>query len=300
MSKSAYELSFEKDILPSINHLEVIAKQIVEGFMTGIHQSPFHGFSVEFAQHRPYMSGDNLRDIDWKVYARSDRYYIKQYEEETNLRSTILLDISASMNFSSGAYTKFEYATVLSSALAYLMLKQRDATGITLFDNQIRKQLPQKSVPSYLKEISKLLEEAQPSSETDISLALHAVAKNHKRRGLIVVISDLLDAEQDAIIKGMQHLKYNSHDVIVFQILDKQEMDFNYKGSYLFEDMETQEKIKTETRYIHQAYQEGFKAHQAKYKKAFFNYQIDFIPLSTSTPIETALNAYLTKRKKIL
>ena len=224
-------------VLSTINNLEFLAKLIVEGFITGLHKSPFHGFSVEFSQHRPYMQGDSLRYVDWKVFARSDRYYIKQFEEETNLRCYLLFDVSKSMTYSSGELTKLHYGSVLTASLAYLMLKQRDATGLVMFDEIIQQILPAKSVPVYIKDIIHALNIVKPGIDTNITNALHTIAEKIKRRGLVILISDLLD-DPESILSGMKHLRYNNHEIIVFHIMDDQEIDFDFKGEFIFEEFE--------------------------------------------------------------
>ena len=190
----------DPQFLANIGNLELIARSVVEGFITGLHKSPFHGFSVEFAQHRPYMPGDALRFVDWKVYARTDRYYIKQFEEETNLRSYILLDVSSSMAYQSAKVSKWMYASYLASALAYLLLKQRDATGLVLFDDRIRLQMPPRSMGSYLRLMLKHIGQAQMGKDTSVGTVLHQIADQFRRRGLIILISDLLD-DPEKIVK---------------------------------------------------------------------------------------------------
>ncbi len=239
---SETQMSLQKEylkpeILNKINNLELRARLVVEGFITGLHKSPFHGFSVEFAQHRPYNVGDNLRYVDWKVFGRTDRYYIKQYEEETNLKAYILLDTSRSMEFSSTEITKLQYAKYLSAALSYLMITQRDAVGLALFGSQVRKILPPRSSTGYLQPILTELDRAKPEGETDISAILHILAERLKRRGLIILISDLLD-EPEAILSGLRHFRHSQHEVLVFHILDPNEIEFDFKGDIEFEDLE--------------------------------------------------------------
>jgi uncharacterized protein (DUF58 family) len=286
-------------ILSSINNLEFLAKLIVEGFITGLHKSPFHGFSVEFSQHKPYMQGDSLKHIDWKVFARSDRYYIKQYEEETNLRCSILLDTSSSMTYKSKDISKLEYASILTASLAYLMLKQRDATGLMLFDDKIRKNLPVKSVPVYIKDIIFALSDIKPGNDTNITNALHTIAERIKRRGLIIIVSDLLD-DPLKVLSGMKHLRYSKHEIIVFHIVDDQEVDFNFKGEYIFEDLENKHTIKADARYIQQEYLNQINKQHTFFKNSFYENHIDYIKIRTSEPIESSLTEYLLKRQKIL
>jgi len=285
-------------VLSSINNLEFLAKHIVEGFITGLHKSPFHGFSAEFSQHKPYMQGDNIRYIDWKVFARSDRYYIKQFEEETNLRCSILLDISNSMTYSSSNITKLQYASVLTACLAYLMLKQRDGTGLMLFDDEIRQSLPVKSIPVYIKEIIQSLDNIQPGSDTNITNTLHSIADKIKRRGLIIIISDLLD-DPEKVLSGIKHLQYNKHEIIVFHVVDDMEIDFDFKDEIVFEDLESNQRIKTDSRYVQKEYLKQFQKHCDFYKSRFYESYVDYNILRTSEPIEKALAQYLMRRQNL-
>lgn len=298
MTNEELKKYLQPGILSSINNLEFIAKLIVEGFITGLHKSPFHGFSVEFSQHRPYMQGDSLRYVDWKVYARSDRYYIKQFEEETNLRCYLLLDISKSMTYGSSDLNKLQFSSILTASLAYLMLKQRDATGLLMFDDSIQSNLPARSVPVYIKEIVTALHNINPGNDTNITNALHTIADKIKRRGLIIVISDLLD-DPENILNGMRHLRYNEHEIIVFHVMDEQEADFNFKGEFLFEDLESTEKIKTDARYIKEAYLKKFKEHCQYFKSNLSENNIDYLPVKTNETIASILTEYLIKRSKL-
>lgn len=298
MTNEELKKYLQPEILSTINNLEFLAKMIVEGFITGLHKSPFHGFSVEFSQHRPYMQGDSLRFVDWKVFARSDRYYIKQFEEETNLRCYLLLDISNSMTYSGSGISKLQYASILTASLAYLMLKQRDATGLMLFDDSIKTSLPAKSVPVYIREIAAALNAVKPGKDTDITLALHTIADKIKKRGLIIIISDLLD-DPDKILSGMRHLRYNKHEILVFHVMDDDEKNFNFKGEFIFEDLESNQKIKTDPRFIRDAYLMRFNEHCRFFKSRFHENFIDYIPVSTSETIESVLTEYLIKRSKL-
>jgi len=288
----------QPEAISSLSNLELVARMVVEGYMTGLHKSPFHGFSVEFSQHRPYMTGDSLRFVDWKVYGRTDRYYIKQFEEETNLRCNILLDISRSMAYGSGKVRKSDYASYLAASLAYLMIRQRDATGLVLFDNEVRKILPPKSANSYLNQIYSAIRNANYSNDTSISTALHQVAEQMKRRGLIIIISDLLDNPDD-LLAGLRHFRHDQHEVLVFQILDEQEINFDFSGDIIFEDLETEEKIKTQARYIQNTYRKNVDDFLKYYKTNFSNYRIDYQQFSTNNPFSAALTEYLIKRKKL-
>lgn len=288
----------QPEVVSTLSNLELIARLVVEGYLTGLHKSPFHGFSVEFSQHRPYMAGDSLRFIDWKVYGRTDRYYIKQYEEETNLRCHILLDISKSMEYGSGSVSKAKYASCLAAALSFLMIQQRDATGLVLFDDRIRKILPPKSVFSYLNPILRAIDSVEYGKDTMISPALHQVAEQLKRRGLVILISDLLDNPED-VLAGLKHFRYDQHEALVFHVIDEQEKDFNFSGDVIFEDIESSEKIKTQPWYIRESYQERFNQFLDYYKHNFSNNRIGYQQLYTNTPFNVALTEYLVKRKRM-
>ncbi len=284
------------EIVSGLANLELIARLVVEGYLTGLHKSPFHGFSVEFSQHRPYMPGDSLRFIDWKVYARTDRYYIKQYEEETNLRCHILLDISSSMKYGSAKVSKADYASYLAAALAFLLINQRDATGLILFDDRIQKQLPPRSVASYLSPLLTNISNTEYGADTNISRVLHDIAEQIQRRGLLILISDLLD-DPESVLKGLKHFRHDQHEVLVFHIIDAQEMAFNFSGDIIFEDLESNEKIKTQPWFIRDAYRENFNRFLEFYRINFSNNKIDYQPLMTDTPFDKALTKYLLKRK---
>lgn len=285
--------------LSTIGNLELVARAVVEGFITGLHKSPFHGFSVEFSQHRPYMTGDSLRFVDWKVYARTDRFYIKQFEEETNLRCYLVLDTSKSMNFTSNKISKWQYASYLAAGLTYLLLRQRDATGLVLFDEQIRLQMPPRSMGSYLRQIAKQLQNAQLGSDTHIADALHQVADQFRRRGLIILISDLLDDPAE-VIKGLKHFRHDQHEVIVFHILDRQEVEFNFHGNVLFKDLESQEKIKTQPFLIKEQYRQRMQSFLKTYQLETSKNNIEYQLILTDEPLTVALTKFLSKRKRLL
>ncbi|MCK5032862.1 MAG: DUF58 domain-containing protein [Calditrichia bacterium] len=269
---------------------------IVEGFIIGLHKSPFHGFSVEFSQHRPYNPGDSLKYIDWKIFGRTDRFYIKQFEEETNLKATILLDVSNSMSYSSGKISKLEYGKYLAASLTYMMLMQRDAVGMTLFDSKIKQYLPPRSVTSYLQPILKQLEIIQPGADTDISQVLHEIADRIKRRGLIILISDLLD-EPEKVLSSLRHFRHNKHEVLLFHILDPLELSFKFEGDIQFEDLESGENIRTFPWYIQNEYKNEINEFINYYKKNCLENRIDYQLVETSTSFDNALIEYLVKRK---
>jgi len=288
-------------VVARLAHLDVRARLVVEGFIAGMHRSPFHGFSVEFAEHRPYMPGDPLKSVDWKLYAKSDRYYVKQYTEETNLRAHVLVDLSRSMAFRSkrAAMSKLEYAQSLAAALAYLMLQQQDAVGLLLFAERPLSYIPPRSVRSHLDVLLKTLRAAEAQGRTHLGPALHELAERIKRRGLIVLCSDLMDKPAD-ILSGLQHFRHRNHEVIVFHVLDPDEIDFPYTDSSTFVDMETGQQLTTEPWEIARTYRERLEAWSGQYARACRENLIDYVRLDTRTPFDQALLRYLEKRARLL
>ena len=288
------------EVIAKIKNLDLVARFIVEGFLVGLHKSPFHGFSVEFSEHRQYMPGDNIKDIDWKVYGRTDRYYIKQYEEETNLKSNILVDISGSMGYSSHGITKFQYATYLAAAFSYLLLKQRDAVGLGLFSDEIHRYLPPKSTSSYIKHILKELEKAEPQkSATAVSATLHTMAEKIKRRGLIVLLTEFLYEDPAKILEGLRHFRYYGHEDIVFNILDPNDRFFEFTDEATFIDMETNEEMKTQPHLIQHNYRKVVDEFYEELKSECHNMQVDFQNILTTESFDKALMRYLIKRKQL-
>jgi uncharacterized protein (DUF58 family) len=288
-------------VVARLAHLDVRARLVVEGFIAGMHRSPFHGFSVEFAEHRPYMPGDPLKTIDWKVWARSDRYLVKQYTEETNLRCHLLVDLSASMGFRSGraSMSKLEYAKSLSAALAYLMLGQQDAVGTMLFAERPLEYIPARAVRSHLDVLLKTLSRAEPQGRTRLGPALHELAERIRRRGLVVLCSDLMDKPAD-VLSGLQHFRHRHHEVVVFHILDPDEREFPYTDTSTFVDMETGERLTTEPWEIARRYREKLEAWTAHYRRACQEQRVDYVLLDTRTPFDRALLAYLEKRSRLM
>ena len=288
-------------IVARLAHLDVRARLVVEGFIAGMHRSPFHGFSVEFAEHRPYMPGDPLKNLDWKVLAKSDRYLIKQYTEETNLRAHLLVDLSGSMGFKSprASLSKLEYARSLAAALGYLMIGQQDAVGVMLFADRPLRYVPPRSVRSHLDVVLKTLAEGEPAGRTRLGPALHELAERIKRRGLVVLLSDLLDTPAD-VLSGLQHFRHRNHEVIVFHILDPDEIDFPYTDASTFVDMESGAQLTTEPWEIATRYRERLEAWRSRYSRACREHLVDYVPLDTRTPFDRALLAYLEKRAKLL
>ena len=284
--------------LSRLGDMELVARLVVEGFITGLHKSPYQGFSVEFAEHRQYMPGDEIRYIDWKVYGKSDRYYVKKFEEETNLRTYILLDASGSMNYKydEKTLTKFEYGCYLAASLSYLMLKQRDSVGLAVFDTNIRNYIPPRGTAPHLHAIMSVLEKAQPGNETNISAILHELAKRIVRRGLVIVISDFLDQPSE-VLSALKHFRHRKHEVIAFHLLDSAEMTFPFEGPVVFQDMETGKTLQTQSEALKAGYLDQLNSFIQDYRRGCGSSLIDYVQLDTSTPFDYALSSYLSRRK---
>jgi uncharacterized protein (DUF58 family) len=295
-------------IVSRLNNMELRARLIVEGFITGLHKSPYHGFSVEFAEHRPYNPGDELRHVDWKVYAKTDRHYVKQYEEETNLRHYVVLDTSPSMRYKhAGTLSKLEYGSYLAAALHYLMVKQRDATGLIAFDESIHTLLRPKSTQKYLRQLLVHLEritDAKPDGKrTSAASVLNEVADRIARRSLVVVITDLFEniEEHDALLKALRHLRHRGHEVLVFHVLESEtERNFQFPDvPMVFRDMETGEEISLQPAQLKEHYAEAVKLFSDTFRRRCLEHNVDFIELDTGAPYDQALLAYLNKRRKL-
>ena len=294
-----YRKYLDPETVSKLKGMELKARMVVEGFIAGLHKSPYHGFSVEFAEHRQYMPGDNIRDIDWKVYAKSDRFYIKQYEEETNLKAYLLMDCSASMAYrSDDRMTKLDYAGLVAGALSYMMLRQRDAVGLVTFDEKIRRYIPPRSKSGHLHVLLNEVAAQEPSDTTDIAQTLHEMADRIKRRGLVIIMSDLLD-DAETIISGLKHFRYDRHEVIVFHILDPRERDFAFPREAIFKDMETGEEITTLPYQIKKHYAGAVRAFSDEIASACRQSNIDYHPIDTAMPFDKALYAFLAKRERL-
>jgi uncharacterized protein (DUF58 family) len=286
-------------VVARLGTLELKARTIVEGFLSGLHRSPFKGFSVEFAEYRQYIPGDDLSTIDWKVFARSDRYYVKKFEEETNLDAHLMLDVSGSMGYGSTAMTKFEYGACLAAALAYLMNRQRDAVGLTAFDDKIVEMLPTGSRPGHLRNILLTLDRLKLGRETNVSKPLQQIVDSLSKRGLVVLISDLFD-DADAVIRGLKHFQHRGNDVIVFQVLDPDEIDFPFERPTKFEDLETSEEILAVPGAVRDHYMKQMGTLIERYRRELGAAGIDYQLLSTKRPLELALMSYLSTRSRTL
>ncbi len=286
------------DIISRLNNLSLKARFVVEGFIVGLHKSPYHGFSVEFSEHRAYGAGDEIRHVDWKLWGKTDRFFIKQFEEETNLKSYLLVDQSLSMTYKSKKMTKLEYAQILAASLGYLMLKQQDAVGLTLFDDRIRVNIPARSKRSHLNIILSKMQNIIAGPETTIAPVLHKTAEAIKKRGLIILISDLFD-DPDKVLSGLQHFRYKGHEVIVFHVLDPQELTLDFTQRTRFRDMESGEEIVTDPWHIQSDYQKSMEQFCDYIKSNCRQKNIDYVQLSTDLPLDMALSEYLIKRKRI-
>jgi len=287
----------DPSVLARVGISPLLAKLVVEGFINGLHQSPFHGFSVEFADHREYVPGDDLKYLDWHLFARTDNYYIKRFEEETNLRCYILLDRSASMAFGTGSITKWDYSCFLATCLAYLITKQQDAAGLALFGARPGMIVPPRCRSTHLRQMMSLMINNPPSGTTDVSASLRAITLGLKRRGLVVVISDLID-DPEQTLRSIRLLRSHKHDVIVFHVQDDAEANFGFDGATLFQDMETGEELEIDPSAVRQTYLERMQQLCAFYRKGLTEIGIDYEILNTRESYDQALSAYLRRRKR--
>ena len=287
---------FDPKVLAGISNLALRARWVVEGLLSGVHKSRAKGFSVEFEEHREYSPGDEIRRIDWKALGKFDRYMIKEYEDETNLRAYLLVDGSASMSYASDGITKFDYACTLTASLAYLILKQQDAAGVVTFSNKVESFIPPRSKRDYLLQIIHALEKHGPAGETNVAKILEELAGQIRRRGLIVLISDLLD-EPELIIKGLRQFRFKGNDVIVFHLLDQAELDLPFDGNILFEDLEAANlQVIADPRAIRATYKVVVQEFVADMRKQCHDSAIDYQLISTATPLDQALASYLSWR----
>ena len=286
-------------VLSKITRLELRARSVVEGFISGLHKSPYQGFSVEFASHREYVPGDDIKHIDWKVWARADRFYIKQYEEETNLSSTILLDCSRSMVYGDprDGMTKFDYGCTVAASLAYLLQQQQDAVGLVTFDVAVRRNLAPSSHPSHLKLLLHELANTQPDDRTDVAEIFHRLAEQISRRGLIVLISDLF-VDVDTLTRALQHFRHKRHEVVVFHVMHHDELEFPFQDNVLFRGLEIDRQVLTEPRALRRAYLEAVERFLGRVRKTCANNGIDYMLLSTRQPLDAALASYLAFRQR--
>ena len=289
------------ETISHLTRLDLIARLVVEGFITGLHRSPYHGFSVEFSEHRPYMPGDPLRNIDWKALGKTNRLYTKQYEEETNLKSYLLLDLSGSMDYQDGgSLSKFRYASCLTAALSYLMLRQRDAVGLMLFRDQPISYVPPRSTQSHLQVLLKEIGHHTPQANTRMGPAFHNLAERLSRRGLVIICSDLFD-DPTTVLNGLRHFRHQGHEVIVFHILDPRERDLEFKrANTRFFDLENPDTtLTTQPWHIQHEYRELMADFISTYRRGCAEAKIDYVLLDTTVPFNLALSHYLVRRRKL-
>jgi uncharacterized protein (DUF58 family) len=284
--------------LARVGNMELVARQVVEGFLTGRHRSPYHGFSVEYLDHRAYAPGDEIRSLDWKILARTNKYYVKLFQDETNLRAYILLDCSRSMAFKSGKLSKLEYGSYLAAALTYLLLHQNDAVGMVLFDHEIRHYLPPKARPTQFRRILEILDSSPAEGDTDIGAILHQVAERTRRRGLVIVISDFLD-DESKVINGLQHFRHDNHEVLVFQVLDDAELTFPFDRLTRFKDMEGVGRVVVNPKSLRNRYLTRINAFLDQLKTDCFERKISYNLANTSQPYDAFLAEYLEKRSRM-
>lgn len=294
MSVESY---LKPEVINQIKRLDLRAQFVVKGFMQGLHASPFHGFSVEFSEHRKYTDGDDPKDIDWLVFAKTDKYYIKKFEAETNITGYLCMDLSSSMGYTfRQELTKFDYGICLAAALCYLMIHQQDPCGLITFDERIREVLPPKSKRTQLGNVLSHLARLKPTGGTDIGKSLHQVAAMLKHRSLVMIFSDLL-VDQGPVIQSLRQLRHGGHDVILFHILDEAEVKFPFDGLVELEEPESNEKIEVDAASYRGDYLAEITAFREEYRRECFQSGIDYVPLDTSMPFDRALMEYLLSRR---
>ena len=284
-------------VLAGLDNLELRARVAVEGFLSGLHKSPHRGFSVEFNDYRHYQRGDDMRHLDWKLYARSDKFYIKQYEDETNVRCVILLDTSASMDYSSGGLSKLNYGVTLASALSYFIMRQRDAVGLITFDDQVRDYIPAKCRQPHLMHILRTLSTLEPGTKTDVVKPLTDLAASLTKKSIVILITDMLD-DEERIINTLQNLRGMGNDIIPFQIMDDAELNFPFDEASEFIDMENNESYITSPAAIRKAYLNNLNEFLSYCKKKCQSSGVDYCLLNTADPLDEALTSYMSKRAK--
>lgn len=283
------------EVLASISSLELLAKTVVEGFIAGLHRSPFTGFSTEFAEYRQYMPGDDLRHLDWKLLGRTDRYFIKKYRVDTNSQCHILIDASTSMSYTTGEVTKLQYARFLAAALAYLANRQQDAVGMIAFDREVRTHVPAHNRTGHLRTLFGHMSQLEPVNETQVATVLHQVAERLTKRGIVIVISDFYD-NPDEIISALQHLRFKGNDVIVFHVLDRNETEFNFTEPVLLRDVETEELLHVMPDVLAEGYRQTFRDHLQRLREGSAQNRIDYELLTTNQPLDYALFSFLARR----
>jgi uncharacterized protein (DUF58 family) len=295
---NAAERYLRPEVIRQVSRLDLRAKFIVEGFLAGLHASPYHGFSVEFSEHRKYVPGDDLKDLDWNVYAKTDKYYLKKFQAETNVTGYLVMDLSASMAYTyRQELTKFDYAICLAAALGYLMIHQQDPVGLVTFDTRIQASLPPRSKRTQLGTILAVLANLKPSGQTDVAQCLHQLAVMIRSRSLVLLFSDLLTDPQP-VLQGLHHLRHRGNEIILFHILDEAETQFPFDGVIEFEDTEDHNKLTLDARGMRGDYLKSLAEFQDFYRRECAKANIDYVPMDTSVSFDKALLEYLLSRQK--
>jgi uncharacterized protein (DUF58 family) len=290
-------IQFDPTSLAKYGRLALVARSLVEGFLTGAHKSPYKGFSVEFAEHRQYYPGDEIRHIDWRAYGKTDRYYIKEFEEETNLRAHLLVDASGSMVYKGAHHSKFEYAQYVAASLAYLMLHQRDAVGLVTHDTRVRQIIKPKASSKHLLHLLRTLEQTEPGGETSMAPIWHGLAGEIKRRGLIIILSDCFD-QLPALMRALQHFRHERHEILLFHVLAPEEMEFPFKKWTQFRNLEVAgHKLLVDPQRLRKEYLKNFQTFCRDLRDQAGQMQIDYHLLRTDEPVDRALGVYLTRRQ---
>lgn len=282
--------------LNKVSGLDLKARLIVEGFLSGMHKSPYKGSSVEFREHREYVAGDDIRFVDWKVYGKSDRFYIKEYEEETNLKAYVVVDSSKSMAFTSDEVSKLEYAKYVAAALVHLISQQQDAVALVAWDEELRTFVPPGNNPLHVKNVYKSLSELEPDGKTDTARLMQDLAERVRQKSMVIILSDLFDSERMGLMRGLKRLRHRGHDVIVFHVLDDAEITFPYERMTMFEGLEIDSRLLADPRALRAAYLEEFETFTSEIKSACMANRMDYVRLNTSMPLDVALSSYLAAR----
>ena len=293
----AFQKYLDPQTLAKLEGLELRAQRIVEGYVAGLHRSPYHGFSIEFAEHREYVPGDDLRYVDWKVYGKTDKVYLKQFEEETNLITYLLLDTSESMRYQGPAapMSKLEYAKSVVAALAYLVLRQQDAVGLVTFDREIRTLVRPSSTPSHLKQLFHVMDESVPERKTETGPIFHDLAERLRKRGIVLIFSDLFD-DVTSILAGLKHFRHRRHEVVVFHVLDPAELEFPFRRTTLFKGLEQLPDVLTEPQTLRRAYLQAVERFQRRVRDGCRSHHVDYVLLRTDRLVDIALSSYLAAR----
>ena len=286
------------ETLARLRGLDLKARLVVEGFLEGLHRSPYKGFSVEFSEYRPYIPGDEPRRIDWKVFAKRDRFYVKEYQEETNLRAMLLVDASGSMTYSSGTLSKLDYSVTLAAALTILLIKQKDAVGLATFDTQIREYIPPRASRNHMQLLLARLEGLAPGGETNLASSLHDLAERARKRGLVIIFSDLFDDPEDVLL-ALRHFRHRKHEVILFHVLDPKEESFDFEAPMRMVDLETKKETSLDPRLVRAEYRKALKDYERRLATTCSEHHIDYNPILTDQSLDYALFRYLEKRRRM-